>query len=107
MPRTQNDTTNKTIVQNDETKLLLQTIEEQGRQTLELVRALVGLLMPKEGIRDGPSLEELLAALIVQQRETVALLKTIHADQLRLADSVPRAVADAVEEQLSRAKLRT
>ena len=35
----------------------LAAIEAQGRQTLELVKALVTLLMPKEGGREGPSFD--------------------------------------------------
>lgn len=48
----------------DDIRETLVAIQEQGRRTQELVRALVGLLQPKEGGRDGPSLEELVAAMV-------------------------------------------
>ncbi len=75
-------------------------IEEQGRQTLELLRALVALLTPKEGGREGPSLEDLLTTIIMQGREQIGILKTIQEEQIRVADTLPQAVADAVLERL-------
>ena len=44
----------------------LAIIRDQTRQTLELVRALIELLLAKEGGREGPTLEELLAVVIAQ-----------------------------------------
>ncbi len=79
---------------------LLVAIEEQGRQTLELLRALVALLTPKEGGREGPSLEDLLTTIIMQGREQIGILKTIQEGQIRLAETLPQVVADAVLEQL-------
>jgi signal transduction histidine kinase len=83
-----------------EDRASLVAIEEQGRQTLELLRALVALLTPKEGVREGPSLEELLTTIIMQGREQIGILKTIQEVQLQVADALPQAVADAVVEQL-------
>lgn len=83
---------------------LLLSILEQGRQTLELLRALVALLTPKEGGREGPSLEELLTTIIMQGREQIGILKTIQETQLQVADALPQAVADAVLEQLGPAR---
>ena len=81
-----------------EDRALLVAIEEQGRQTLELLRA------PKEGGREGPSLEELLTTIIMQGREQIGILKTIQEEQLQVADALPQAVADAVLEQLGPAR---
>jgi len=87
-----------------EDRALLVAIEEQGRQTLELLRALVALLTPKEGGREGPSLEELLTTIIMQGREQIGILKTIQEEQIRSAETLPQAVADAVLEQLGPAR---
>ncbi len=85
-------------------RALLVAIEEQGRQTLELLRALVTLLTPKEGGREGPSLEELLTTIIMQGREQIGILKSIREEQIRSAETLPQAVADAVLEQLGPAR---
>jgi len=58
-------------------------VQEQGRLTLELVRAIIELLLPK-GDRSGPSLDELLATLIVQLRELTTIARTIQAAVGRL-----------------------
>jgi hypothetical protein len=73
----------------------LEVIEEQGRQTLELLRTLIGLLMPKEE-RDGPSLEDLLAAMIAQQRDLLAIARGTRSDVKKLGETLPSAVAEAV-----------
>jgi len=78
--------------------IVLGRIEEQGRQTLELVRALIELLMPKEGTREGPSLEELLATLIMQQRELITLQKAILAGINHLPEVLPPSIAHAVHD---------
>jgi hypothetical protein len=75
----------------------LTAIEAQGRQTLELVKALVTLLMPKEGGREGPTLEDLLAQMIAQQREAIQIGRATHGELQRLARTLPDAVAEAVE----------
>ena len=87
-----------------EDRALLVAIEEQGRQTLELLRALVALLTPKEGSREGPSLEELLTTIIMQGREQIGILKTIQEEQIRSVETLSQAVADAVLEQLGPAR---
>lgn len=74
----------------------LDAIESQGRQTLELLKALIGMLLPKEGAREGQSLEELLAKLIAQQREAITIGKITQADLRRLGETLPEAVAEAV-----------
>jgi hypothetical protein len=84
----------------------LGAIQEQGRLTLELVRTVLGLLLPKEGGREGPSLEELLAAIMGQQRDIIAIGKTTQADLIRLGQELPTAVAEAVENNTSDARMR-
>lgn len=51
----------------------LDLIHEQGRQTLELLKSLVLLLTPREGAREGPTLEELLSKLVTQQQQLLTL----------------------------------
>jgi hypothetical protein len=75
----------------------LAAIEAQGRQTLELVRALVALMMPKEGGREAPSLEDLLAQLIMQQREAIEVGQATREDLHGFARALPDAVAEALE----------
>ena len=75
---------------------MLLDIHEQGRLTLELVRTLVTLLLPKE-VREGPTLEELLAKIVAQQREIITIGKMTQADIDALGKTLPEAVADAVE----------
>jgi hypothetical protein len=70
---------------------LLAAIYEQGRQTLELVGTIVSLLMPKEGGREGPTLEELLAKLLSQQQQAT------QADVDRLGKTLPDAVAEVID----------
>ena len=55
----------------ESTREMLAAIHEQGRQTYELVRALIALLTPAEGGREGPTLEELLAKIMAQQKEII------------------------------------
>jgi len=80
--------------------IVLGRIEEQGRQTLELVRALIELLLPKEGTREGPSLEELLATLIMQQRELIALQRATLAGVNQLPEVLALPIAQAVAVQI-------
>ena len=63
----------------------LNAIEEQGRQTLELIRSLIGIMLPSTG-RDGPPLEDLIATVIVQQREAASLLHAVHKDVGQIAE---------------------
>ena len=77
---------------------ILAAILEQGRQTLELVKALVSLLAPK-GEQEGPTLEELLAKIMAQQSQLITIGKMTQADLDRLGKAVPEAVVDAIEER--------
>ena len=76
---------------------LLAAIHEQGRQTLELVGTIVSLLMPKEGGREGPTLEELLAKLLSQQQQIITIGKATQADVDRLGKTLPDAVAEVID----------
>lgn len=77
---------------------ILAAILDQGRQTHELVKALVGLLTPK-GDREGPSLEELLAKIMAQQAQLITIGKMTQADLDRLGKTLPESVVDALEER--------
>ena len=81
----------------DTTHDLLAAIHEQGRQTLELVGTIVSLLMPKEGGREGPTLEELLAKLMSQQQQIIMIGKATQADLDRLGKTLPDAVAEVID----------
>ena len=76
---------------------LLAAIHEQGRQTLELVGTIVSLLMPKEGGREGPTLEELLAKLLSQQQQIIVIGKATQADVDLLGKTLPDAVAEVID----------
>ena len=77
---------------------ILGAILEQGRQTFELVKALVSLLAPK-GEQEGPTLEELLAKIMAQQSQLITIGKMTQADLDRLGKALPEAVVDAIEER--------
>ncbi len=81
----------------EETRELLAAIHEQGRLTLELVGTIVSLLMPKEGGRAGPTLEELLTKLLSQQQQIILIAKATQADVDRLGKTLPDAVAEAID----------
>lgn len=71
----------------------LAVIREQTRESLELLRALVALLVNKPA-HEGPTLEDLLAALLAQQRDMLILLKQISSDQNAILDRLPGSPAD-------------
>ena len=71
----------------------LTIIREQTRECLELLRALVGLLVNKPE-REGPTLEDLIAALIAQQRDGLVLLRQIAAGQEAILDRLPALPVD-------------
>ncbi|MBN9562190.1 MAG: hypothetical protein J0H14_15910 [Alphaproteobacteria bacterium] len=66
----------------------LTIIREQTRECLELLRALVSLLVNKPE-REGPTLEDLIAALVAQQRDALVLLRQIATDQGAILDRLP------------------
>ena len=58
---------------------------------------IVSLLMPKEGGREGPTLEELLAKLLSQQQQIIMIGKATQADLDRLGKTLPDAVAEVID----------
>ena len=72
----------------------LVVIREQTRECLELLRALVGLLINKPE-REGPTLEDLIAALVAQQRDALVLLRQIASDQGAILDRLPALPTDS------------
>ncbi|MCB8883060.1 hypothetical protein ACELLULO517_22620 [Acidisoma cellulosilytica] len=54
-------------------------LREESREQLELLRTLVRLLLPKAD-DDGPKLEDLLAALIAQQRDILLAIRQVQSD---------------------------
>lgn len=63
-------------------------IRQQTRETLELLRALVAALLNKPE-KSGPTLEDLIAALVAQQRDALILLRQIALDQAAILDRMP------------------
>ena len=61
-------------------------ILHRTQDILDLIRALIQLLMPKEGGREGPSLEELISALMAQGRDTLLILHALREDVNTLLD---------------------
>ena len=57
----------------------LGVIRQQTRDILALMRQLIELLLPK-GDPDGPKLEDLIAALVVQQARTLMVCQQISTD---------------------------
>jgi hypothetical protein len=70
----------------ERTQEVLAIIEDQTSQTLELLRKLVGLMVAKEVGRDGPSLEELIATIIAQQRQIGTCLRQMQRDITAIAN---------------------
>ena len=54
-------------------------LREESREQLELLRTLVKLLLPKAD-DDGPKLEDLIAALVTQQRDIIVGIRQMQSD---------------------------
>ena len=54
-------------------------IREQTFESLQILRNLLSLLMPKED-HDGPKLVDLIAALVAQQRDILVGIKRLQSD---------------------------
>ena len=74
----------------------LTVIREQTREILELVRNLVGLLLPKDD-GEGPKLEDLIAALIAQQRDILVATRQIQSDIQALLKRDGQQLGDSAE----------
>ena len=70
----------------------LATIQDQSRQTLELLRTLIGLIVPIVGDREGPPLEDLIATLVAQNRDLLTIVRRIQADVRVISDRLPAGV---------------
>ena len=64
----------------------LAIIREQTRESLELLRSLVAMMLPKQADRDGPTLEDLIAALVAQQRDILVSIRRVEAELGGLSD---------------------
>ena len=60
-------------------------IREQTFESLQILRNLLSLLMPKED-DDGPKLVDLIAALVAQQRDILVGIKSLQTDMNTLFD---------------------
>ena len=76
----------------------LAAIEEQGRQTFELVRTMVGLLLPKEGGQEDVSLENLIAGMVAMQRDLMIVARATQTEVRQLGETLPPAVAEAIQD---------
>jgi hypothetical protein len=72
---------------------ILATIQDQGRQTLELLRTLINLIVGIVGDREGPPLEDLIATLVAQNRDLLTIARRIHADVRAISDRLPAIVS--------------
>jgi hypothetical protein len=68
---------------------ILGTIQDQTRESLELLRALVNQLLEQHALREGPPLEDLIATLVVQQREILTVARQTSADVRALRERLP------------------
>ena len=76
----------------DSIRETLATILEQTRQTLELLRTLIGFIVPIVGDREGPPLEDLIATLVAQNRDLLTIARRIQADVRAIGDRLPAGV---------------
>ena len=77
----------------DSIRETLATIQDQSRQTLELLRTLIGLIVPIVGDREGPPLEELIATLVAQNRDLLTIARRIQADVRGIGDRLSTGVS--------------
>ena len=63
----------------------LAVIKEQTFESLQILRNLLSLLMPKED-DDGPKLVDLIAALVAQQRDILVGIRRLQSDVNSLFD---------------------
>jgi hypothetical protein len=77
----------------DSIRETLAIIQDQSRQTLELLRTLIGLIVPIVGDREGPPLEDLIATLVAQNRDLLTIARRIQADVRAIGDRLPAGVS--------------
>jgi hypothetical protein len=71
----------------------LAIIQDQSRQMLELLRTLIGLIVPIVGDREGPPLDDLIATLVAQNRDLLTIVRCIQADVAPSPTACPPASA--------------
>ena len=71
----------------------LATIQGQSRQTLELLRTLIGFILPIVGDPEGPPLEDLIATLVAQNRDLLTIARRIHTDVRAIGDRLRAVVS--------------
>jgi hypothetical protein len=72
----------------------LAIIQDQGRLTIELLRSLVTLLLPKEGASEGVPLEDLIAGMVAMQRELLAVARHTDAEVTKIGEALPPVVGN-------------
>jgi len=72
---------------------ILATVQDQGRQTLELLRTLINLIVGIVGDREGPPLEDLIATLVAQNRDLLTIARRIHTDVRAIGDRLRAVVS--------------
>ena len=77
----------------DSIRETLAIIQDQSRQTLELLRTLIGLIVPIVGDREGPPLEDLIATLVAQNRDLLTITRRIQADVRAIGDRLAAGVS--------------
>jgi len=77
----------------DSIRETLATILEQTRHTLELLRTLIGLIVPIVGDREGPPLDDLIATLVAQNRDLLTIARRIQADVRAIGDRLSTGVS--------------
>ena len=77
----------------DSIRETLAIIQDQSRQTLELLRTLIGLILPIVGDREGPPLEDLIATLVAQNRDLLTIARRIQADVRAIGDRLSTGVS--------------
>jgi hypothetical protein len=82
------ETTGSPRAASDDIDGRLAAIAHDTGESLELLRSLVALMLAKEAGHDGPRLEDLIAALVAQQRDMMAALRQLQADVTAIARHV-------------------
>jgi len=77
----------------DSIRETLAIIQDQSRQTLELLRTLIGLILPIVGDREGPPLEDLIATLVAQNRDLLTIARLVQADVRAIGDRLSTGVS--------------
>ena len=77
----------------DSIRETLAIIQDQSRQTLELLRTLIGRILPIVSDREGPPLEDLIATLVAQNRDLLTIARRIQAHVRAIGDRLSTGVS--------------